>query len=255
MGWDAFWKWASESPLGATIVGGLIVAAIVGLVALVVSAIPKLRAPVWSAIRNVWSAIRNVWNFIVSIRLTTTTQIEAATESARQEGHEAGRDAWLKAIDAFSGSPTQTLKDILLPTLPEPHHVTPAILAVPPQKMLTIGDIIDQDVRRARSPYVGDPPAPPEPVSWSARRRAGGDFVLANLSTTDTAYHVAVSAIGFNIEKWDSSPPSWDEVGPKQTVYFDATRDPTFPLEPRLTVVWEDAGALAHEAYPQVRGL
>ena len=91
-------------------------------------------------------------------------------------------------------------------------------------------------------------------MSWSARRRPDGEFILTNLSKTDTAHHVALSAAGLQVGDWEA-PPSWPEVAPKQTVDFQARRDPLSPLEPRLTVVWEDADGLAHEAYPQIRGL
>lgn len=68
--WNEFWKWANESQLGANVVGGIIVALLVGFVAIV----PKLRRPVVSAIR------RSV-AFLSTVRITTTTRIEAATRS------------------------------------------------------------------------------------------------------------------------------------------------------------------------------
>lgn len=69
--WDAFWKWANESPLGAAVVGGLIVAAVVGVLAI----FPKLRK---RALADTSRAAR----FLASLRLTTTTRQAALVEEA-----------------------------------------------------------------------------------------------------------------------------------------------------------------------------
>ncbi len=70
-GWAAFWEWANTSQLGVTIVGGLIVAAVVGLVAL----IPKLRRQALAWLERTWSSIR-------SIRVTTAGRLSAFERSA-----------------------------------------------------------------------------------------------------------------------------------------------------------------------------
>jgi hypothetical protein len=64
-----FWKWADTSALGATIVGGLIVAAIVGAIAFVISRVPKWRAPVFGGIRR-------FFRWVTSVRVTTRGRLE-----------------------------------------------------------------------------------------------------------------------------------------------------------------------------------
>lgn len=229
-------------------VGGLIVAAVAGLATL----IPKLRRPMWRAFKGAWA-------FIISLRVTTTTQIEAGKEAARQDG----QDAWLEAIGVTAGDPSQTLKDVLLPGLPDSHQ---ADRSIPPQKLLTFGDIIDQNVRKARggrSPYVGDPPAPPEPVSWSARLR-GGELTLTNLSKDTAALLVEASSgvlkltsLG-NVEgNWGlpGNRASWDKIGPKETVTVTALRmSSSRTLKTHLRVVWEDEDRRAHQETVLIAG-
>lgn len=206
--WDDFWKWADTSPLGGTVVGGLIVAAVVAVGGLVVAIVPKWRGPVFAAIQRTWA-------FITSIRITTTTRIDAAREAARRE-----------LVDKPPPSPNYRL--------------------VP----------LDKSKELTASANV--PPAAPvvrDRVSWSARRRAGGDFVLTNLSTTDCARHVAVASSALVLDH-PSQSPSWDEIGPKDTVYFDADRDPKVTgRDILLEVVWEDPDGRAHQDEFSVYGM
>lgn len=69
--WNDFWKWANESQLGAAVVGGLIVAALVGIVAV----IPKLR-------KGAVSAIGRAVRFAASVRITTTNRQAALVQNA-----------------------------------------------------------------------------------------------------------------------------------------------------------------------------
>jgi len=192
--------------LGGTVVGGLIVAAVVAVGGLVVTIVPRWREPVFTAIQRTWA-------FITSIRITTTIRIDAAREAARRE---------------------------LVDTPPNPNY-----LLVPLEKY------------RELTASANVPPAEPvvqDPVSWSARRRAGGDFVLTNLSRTDVAHHVAVASSHLGMDP--SQSPSWDEIGPKDTVYFDADPDPmTTDAYRYLEVVWEDDDGRAQDTHIRVYGM
>lgn len=93
-GWAAFWEWANTSELGVTIVGGLIVAAVAGLVAL----IPKLRRPAIS-----W--LRRAWSFARSIRVTTTARLSSFERNALEK---ARRTAEVEMADK------RTLRELLM---------------------------------------------------------------------------------------------------------------------------------------------
>ena len=69
--WSEFWTWVNENELAATVIGGLIVAVILGTLAL----IPKLRKPLLGALRRLLP-------WIGGLRLTTKNQRARAIEDA-----------------------------------------------------------------------------------------------------------------------------------------------------------------------------
>lgn len=194
--------WVDESQFRANLLAALAFALLLSGLA----SIRKLREP---TIR----AIKRAWGFFGSIRLTTSTRIEAALGEAKEEGMRAALEPIQKTIDARRKAFQEAFA----------------------------------------APSAGAPPR--EPVSWSARRRATGWVVLTNLSSTDTAFHVEVSGIGLSLNAWVPEDPAWEKVEPKETVSFAAGRDPDWPMDPKLLVVWEDAGGRAHEDYLLVVGL
>lgn len=105
--WDAFWKWVDESQFRAGVASALVVAALLGLVAL----IPKLRRPLWDALKKAWS-------FIISIRITTTKRIEAA----KSEAYDQGLNSFIAEIAAKAQSSSTTLGDLLVDCAPKPRR-------------------------------------------------------------------------------------------------------------------------------------
>lgn len=227
--WDDFLKWLGESGALANAVGGLIAALILGLIAV----IPKLRAPTVAAIRRAWT-------FIISIRVTTTTHIEAATKEAQREG----ASAVTNRITSSLRRGQTALQEGSIGTSPEPTRIDIPTLAKMDQPRL--------------QPWPEHPALTEkrEPVSWSARLRTDGEFVLTNLSRTDAAYHVSASIVGLVIEDDRWPVLTWDEIGPKQIGRSEAkaSRDHEWVMEPKLTVVWEDEDGRARREHLEILG-
>jgi len=78
--WDDFWNWAETSQLGSNVVGGLIVALVVALVALVASVVKKS----WRD--KIWGHVGKLLFWIRTLRITTTDRIEKEYERRVDEG-------------------------------------------------------------------------------------------------------------------------------------------------------------------------
>lgn len=236
--WYDFWEWAETSQLGANVVGGIVVAVLVGLGTLAITVVPKWRKPSSAAVRRAWT-------FLTSIRLTTATQIEAGREEVRQEG--VNPFAHLLATSPDGNEGTRTLREVLVGTSPGPQKFDFG-------KLAKIDDELSPPVLLADVPTPAPTPTATEPVSWSARKRADGMIVVTNLSNKDAALHVDVSSLGLIMEPWGTHP-SWERIEPRQSGTFKAMISPGRKLPAVvLKLVWEGEDGRAHAAHVEVVG-
>lgn len=218
--WDALWKWANESQLGATVVGGLIVAAVVGVISLAIAVVPKWREPVLSAIRHGWSVV-------ISIRLTTTRRIEAD----KAQAHEQGVNDLFKAI-APSGEDITSLKDLLLSPNVAPSLVGPVTPSAP-------------------SPTL--PPRGPSLARWSARHRNGRYWSLTNVVPGSVAEDVRINCSPRELEFVDMPNVSSMPGGSTKTFQCDVTES---GMEEGVTwvITWDDHNGVPHSETIRVMG-
>jgi hypothetical protein len=217
--WDDFWRWAETSQLGSNVVGGLIVALVVAVAALVVS----FAKASWRD--KIWGSVARLFRWLGTIRVTTTARQEAMVNEAR--------GSWTELMNNVTGQ---------LKAAVAAKEAAEAAARAKAQAPAPKRDVWDEVVA---VPYL--PPPMPRWAIWSAHlSETSRDFVLQNAVKRSVAREVRIESSTGRFRFLDGA--HWEELsGEAQGKFRGEVDDMGWEYGLTFEVTWYDAQGLKHE--------